>query len=107
MFPTDSVWTVRRALSAVGLKGCVRRKKPYLKPEHVKKRLEWAEAHKGWGLDPEWCRVIFTDESKFNLFGSDGHQYCRRRPGEELLPRNVKKVVKHGGGSVMVWGCIT
>ena len=54
-----------------------------------------------------WHNVVFSDESKFNLFGSDSRQYCRRRPGEEFLDRNVKKVVKHWGGSLMVWGCIT
>jgi hypothetical protein len=31
----------------------------------------------------------------------------RRRPGKEFLDQNVKKTVKHGGGSVNVWGCIT
>jgi hypothetical protein len=55
----------------------------------------------------DWRDVWFSDESKFNLFGSDGKQYCRRRVDEELLPRNVKKTVKHGGGSIMVWGCLT
>jgi len=54
-----------------------------------------------------WKRIIYSDESKFNLVGSDGKQYCRRRVGEEYLDRNVWKTVKHGGGSLMVWGCIT
>lgn len=59
-------------------------------------------------LDADDARdIIFSDESKFVLFGLDGKQYCRRRPGEELLPRNVKKTVKHGGGNVMVCGCLT
>jgi len=34
-------------------------------------------------------------------------QYCRRRSGEEFEPQNVWQVLKHGGGSVMVWGCMT
>jgi hypothetical protein len=54
-----------------------------------------------------WRRVIFSDESKFNLFGSDGLQYCWRRRGEGLDPCYTKKKVKHGGGKVMVWGCVT
>jgi hypothetical protein len=55
----------------------------------------------------DWERVIFSDESKFNLFGSDGLQYCWRKKGQALDPRYTKKQVKHGGGKVMVWGCIT
>ena len=51
--------------------------------------------------------MIFSDESKFNLFGSGGLQYCWRKGGEALDPRYTKKQVKHGGGKVMVWGCVT
>ncbi len=48
--------------------------------------------------------VHFSDESKFNLFGSDGKHYVRRQTGERLNPNCVKKSVKGGGGSVMVCG---
>ena len=41
------------------------------------------------------------------LFKSDGHQYCWMKPGQALDPRFTKKTIKHGGGNVMVWGCIT
>ena len=51
--------------------------------------------------------VLFSDESKFNLVGSDGHLWCWRRPGEEFDSCFTKKVVKHGGGNIMVWGCLT
>ena len=51
--------------------------------------------------------MIFSDESKFMLFKSDGHQYAWFRPGQALDPRFTKKIVKHGGGNIMVWGCIS
>ena len=54
-----------------------------------------------------WRLVWYSDESKFNLFGWDGKQYCWRRVGEKLLERNVVKKVKHRGGSIMMWGCIS
>ena len=50
---------------------------------------------------------MFSDESKFNLFGSDGCQWRWREPGQANDARYTNKTVKHGGGSVMVWGCIT
>ena len=54
----------------------------------------------------QWYKVVLSDESKFNLFGSDGRVYIRRRVGEDYLPKCVQSTVKFGGGSVMVWGCI-
>jgi hypothetical protein len=41
------------------------------------------------------------------LFKSDGRQYAWFKPGHAYDDRCVKKTVKHGGGNIMVWGCIT
>ena len=49
-------------------------------------------------------KVQFSDENKFNLVGSDGRQYVRPRAGDRLNPKCIKKYVKFGGGSMMVWG---
>jgi hypothetical protein len=106
LFPDAPDRTVRKALQDIGLNGRVRCAKPQLSHTHIRKRFEWAADMLELTAD-DWRDVVYSDESKFNLFGSDGKQYCRRRPHEELEPRNVKKTVKHGGGSVMVWGCLT
>ena len=84
----------------------IRRKKPLLTPIHKRKRREWALAHGLWQKE-NWRAVWYSDESKFNLFGSDGREWCWRRVGEAFRDCNTQKTVKHGGGSVMVWGCIT
>ena len=55
----------------------------------------------------DWNKVIWSVESKFNLFGSDGRIYERRRVGKEYLAEYVQQTMKFGGGSVMVWGCIS
>ena len=105
-FPEASKRTVRRNLTEEGLPGRRMRKKFFLKPIHRKKRKAWAAAHENWTSE-NWNAVVYSDESKFNLCGSDGIQWCRRGPGEELDERNVRQEIKHGGGSVMVWGCMT
>jgi transposase len=101
-----SVATVRRALQDAGLVSFVKPKKPLLSPKNIKARLAFAKSHLSWTSD-DWSRVIWSDETKICRFGSDGHNYSWKRVTERLQPKHVKQVVKHGGSSLMVWGCIT
>lgn len=98
--------TVKRSLRRQGLRACVKTKKPLLTKKHRARRLQWAKKckHADWEF---WAHVIFSDESKFNLFGSDGRQYCWRKSGDRFLDQHVQSTVKHGGGNIMVWGCMT
>lgn len=99
-----SVTTVKRRLLKAGLRGCVAVKKPFLRPVNKKKRLEWAKFHKDWTTD-QWKSVLWSDESKFEVFGSKRRTFVRRFPGERCSENLMVASVKHGGGSVMVWGC--
>ena len=74
-FPNVSVNTLRRELERRGLNAHIRRKKPLLTPIHKRKRREWALAHGLWQKE-NWRAVWYSDESKFNLFGSDGQEWC-------------------------------
>ena len=65
----------------------------------------WAKERQGWAKE-DWARVIWSHESKISIFGSDGINYVRRRPGEGLLPECTLVTMKHPI-SVMVWGCMT
>ena len=66
------------------------------------KRLQWAKEHSNWSIE-HWRKVLWTDESKFQLCGTNRHQYVRCRPGKGYEACLVP-TVKHGGGSLMVWG---
>ena len=39
--------------------------------------MEFAVKHENWSMD-QWRKVVFSDESKFNLFNSDGMNRIRR-----------------------------
>ena len=99
-----SVSTVQRRLRERGLKGCVAAKKLLLRAQNKIKRLKWAGKHKSWSFR-KWSRVLFSDESKFEIFGNKRRQYVRRLVGEPMTAQCIAPTVKHGGGSVMVWGC--
>lgn len=97
--------TVRNRLLAAGLAAHRPRKKPLLTKAMRTARLKWARDHATWTA-AQWNSVIFSDESKFNLHGSDGPQYVRRRSGEEYHPTCITSTVKHPQGQ-MIWGCIS
>ena len=105
-FPDVSTRTICRCLKEQGLLCRVRRSKPFISPANTEKRRLWAMQHASWTVE-DWERVAFSDESKFMLFKSDGRQYCWIKPGQALDPCFTKKTIKHGAGSLMVWGCIT
>ncbi|CAK9827487.1 Transposable element Tc1 transposase [Anthophora retusa] len=98
------VTTVKRRLLEGALRGCVAIKKPFLKPQNKTKQLWWANEHANWTIS-DWERVLWTDESKFEVFGNKRRVSVRRKPNEKLLSQCVIPTVKHGGGSVMLWGC--
>ncbi len=54
-----------------------------------------------------WNHVLWSDETKINLFGSDGVKRVWWQPGEEYKDKCILPTIKHGGGSVMVWGCMS
>ena len=101
-----SVATVKRRLKEAGLRAYRVRKKPLLTRNHRRRRLEFARAHRHYTAD-DWSKVVWSDESRFQLFRNDGRPFVRRRRGEEHLEECVQPTVKHGGGSIMVWGCMS
>lgn len=101
-----SEWTVRRALKRIGLVASIKKKKPALSEKNVRARLKFCKEHKNWTVE-DWKRVIWTDETKINRYQSDGKAYYWHRPNEKLQKHQVKETLKHGGGSLMVWGCFT
>ena len=98
--------TVSRRLAEAGLHGRVARHKPRLTPLHKQRRLVWARQHLTWTAE-DWSRVLWSDESRFQLYQSDGRVYVRRTVGEEYSENCVVPSVKHGGSGIMVWGCMS
>ena len=77
-----------------------------LTAKHVKDRLSKAQDSIGL-TEREVKRIVFSDESKFNLLYSDGKASVWREPGSRLKKANVTETKKFGGGSVTVWACFS
>lgn len=97
--------TAKRRIAKYGFLARSPRKVPFISPPNKIKRLEsclkWIKIPMSF-----WKRVIWSDETKINLFKSDGNTWVWRFNTEEYEENVTLKTVKHGGGSMMLWGCI-
>ena len=98
--------TIKRSLNSTGLHSRSPRKTPLLKPRHVKDRLKFVNKYQ---CEPDlfWNKVIWSDETKIELFGRNMRTRVWREKGTEFKPSNTIPTVKFGGGSVMIWGCFS
>jgi hypothetical protein len=95
----ETVWN-QRDIS----KGVIKR--PLLADRHRRSRLTWCLARRGWNLRT-WRNIHWSDKSRFLLHVTDGRMRVWRHKNIAYTPRNIQLTVPYGGGSVMVWGCIS
>lgn len=98
--------TIRRRLAERDLKSYFAKKRPMISARNKKKRLQFAKDHVNKPLE-FWKRVIWSDESKFELFNKKRRTRVWRKSDEGLQDRHLQPTMKHGGGSIMVWGCFS
>ncbi|KTG03273.1 hypothetical protein cypCar_00046661 [Cyprinus carpio] len=71
----------------------------------VKDRMKFCRKYKDWTAE-DWCKVIFSDEAPFRLFGTSGKSNVWRRKGECYHESCVVLTVKHPE-TIHVWGCFS
>ena len=98
--------TLSRTLHRVGLYGRVARKKPLLKEKNKQTNLVFAKMYVGDSANI-WKKVLWSDETKIELFGHQGKRYIWSNPNTSHPPEYTIPIVKHGGGSIMLWGCFS
>jgi len=98
--------TLRRRLRESGLIAKRKVKRPALKRQHIHGRMQFVKKYKEWTED-DWANVVWSDESKINKICSDGMQYVWDDLPGAITSRTVQGTVKFGGGSVIVWSCMS
>jgi transposase len=101
-----SAETIRRFLKSNKFDSKIKKEALPLTPIRKKNRLAWAKKYRSWTAE-DWKKVVFSDETKINRLGSDGKQWTWVKKGDALRDHNVNMTYKHGGGSLMLWGCFT
>ncbi len=89
--------TIGNTLRREGLKTCSARKVPLLKKAHVQARLKFANHS-----EENWLKVLWSDETKIELFGINSTLHVWRRRNAAYDSKNTIPTVKHGGGNIAV-----
>ena len=98
--------TIESCLHRAGLKRCRPRKTPLLKKCPLNARLKFSKEHVE-KPDKFWDKVLWSDETKVELYGHNDLKIVWRKKGETYHPKNTTPTVKHGGGNLMLWGCFS
>ncbi|KAL0150322.1 hypothetical protein M9458_054430, partial [Cirrhinus mrigala] len=85
--------TITAALHQSGLYGRAARRKPLLSARHMKARMDSKMVRN---------KILWSDETKIELFGLNSKWYVWRKPGTAHHLSNTVPTVKHGGGSIML-----
>ncbi len=83
-----------------GLKSCSARKDPLLKKAHVHARLKFAN-----DSEENWLKVLWSNETKINLFGINStRRVWRRRNAASMTPRTPSPTSNMEMETLCFWG---
>jgi len=97
--------TLQKYLHEEGFYSRAGKRKPFVSEINRKKRLEWAKNKINW--NSEWNFIVWSDESRFEVFGGDGRHNVWRLPKEKYDIDCFIPTFKSGRKGVIVWGCFT
>jgi hypothetical protein len=97
---------MRKYIRKLGFGNRIASRKPYLNVVHKATRLAFARKYKHW-TEEDWYKVIWTDESSFELQKNSRQIRIWRKPHEKYLAECLAPTFKSGRTSVMVWGAFT
>ena len=100
-----SKFTTKRRLKSARIFSRVAKRKPLIGQQNRTKRVVFATRIRNWTAE-HWSRIVFSDESRFDLSFGDGRVRCWRTNGEAYNPETFN-FRSRSNTSVMLWGCVS
>ncbi len=94
--------TIGNTLRCEGLKSCSARKVPLFKKVHVHARLKFAN-----DSEENWVKVLWSDETKIQLFGINSTHCVWSRRNAAYDPKNTDaRAMSRQGQGIENWSCM-
>ncbi len=100
---TISERTTRRTLKQMGYSSRRPHRVLLLSAKNRKRRLQFTQAHQNWTIE-DWKSVVWSDESRFLLWHSDGRVRIWRKEHESMDSSCLVSTAQAAGGGVMCRG---
>ncbi|XP_069798460.1 transposable element Tc1 transposase [Narcine bancroftii] len=100
-----SMTSVHRKLNEQKYRRYTPKCNPLVSPRNMMARLQFAKNYLKESAE-FWNKVLCTDETKINLYQSDGKSKAWRRKGTAQDPKHTTLFMKNDGGDVMACTCL-
>lgn len=100
---TVSVRTVQRKIIDMSFRRWRPTYKLLLNAQHNAVTFSEACQNRHWSVDV-WKHVVWSDESRFQLYGANGRVRVGRKPHEPMDSTYHKRLIQYGGAPVIIWG---
>jgi hypothetical protein len=97
---------VHKVLHWAGYHALKRVKKPLLMQVHWQQYLQFMTYYMNWTVQ-DWGQVLWFNETELVFWILLQPSYVWKRPGDPKSPEDAILIFKHGGKSLMIWGCVS
>jgi hypothetical protein len=93
--------TIQRRLIQAKLFSRRPAKKPLVSRRNRLARLAFAREYINWTIR-DWKKVLFSDETRYKMYNSDGMKRVRRPVNTRFNPKYVTPTIKHRRGNIFL-----
>ena len=95
-----STSTISRILRQYNMTSYIASKNPRIRLKQRRARIDWCNKHLSWSI-PDWSKVIFSDESNYEVLNRKNRIYFRRFCTDRTRSERSQERIHRGGDLCM------